>query len=101
MSEHGGLLGFLSEANEIRQEMGVSADEAFEIQRERAAERWREYERQQAEAGEGARLDRVALRVAEKLGCTPESAREQLDAWDRVHEEQFCKGNVIPFRSRN
>lgn len=50
MTEHGGLLGFLSEANEIKEELGVSADEAFAIQRERAAERLRAYELEQAPA---------------------------------------------------
>jgi hypothetical protein len=39
MTKHFGLLGFLSEAVEIREELGVSVDEAFRIQRERAAER--------------------------------------------------------------
>jgi hypothetical protein len=45
MSEqHAGLLGFLSEANEIQQELGVSVEEAFRIQRERSDERMKEYE---------------------------------------------------------
>jgi hypothetical protein len=45
MSEpHPGMLGFLSEAQDIRVELGVSAEEAFRIQRERAAERLKEYE---------------------------------------------------------
>ena len=39
MSEHPGLLGFISEAVEIGNELGVSADEAFRIQRKRNAER--------------------------------------------------------------
>lgn len=43
MSQHGGLLGFISEANEIKETLGVSVDEAFEIQRQRADERHREY----------------------------------------------------------
>jgi hypothetical protein len=34
-----GLLGFITEASEIKEELGVSIDEAFAIQRERAAER--------------------------------------------------------------
>jgi hypothetical protein len=42
MSEHPGLLGFLSEANEIKEELGVSADEAFAIQRERSDGRLQE-----------------------------------------------------------
>jgi hypothetical protein len=50
MSEHHGLLGFLSEAVEIKEQLGVSVDEAFAIQRERAAERLREYELAQAMA---------------------------------------------------
>jgi hypothetical protein len=49
MSEHPGLLGYISEASEIRQELGVSIDEAFAIQRDRAAERLREYVAQQPE----------------------------------------------------
>ena len=44
MSEHGGLLGFLSEANEIKEELGVSVDEAFRIQREREEQRSQERE---------------------------------------------------------
>ena len=36
MTQHSGLLSFISEANEIRQAEGVSADEAFRLQRERA-----------------------------------------------------------------
>jgi hypothetical protein len=39
VSEHLGLLGFLLEANDIKEEMGVTVDEAFEIQRGRAAQR--------------------------------------------------------------
>jgi hypothetical protein len=39
MSKYGGLLGAIAEASDIKQELGVSADEAFEIQRQRAAER--------------------------------------------------------------
>lgn len=39
-----GLLDFIGEAGEIQQELGVSAEEAFQIQRERSAERLREYE---------------------------------------------------------
>jgi hypothetical protein len=31
-----GLLGFITEANEIKEALGVSVDEAFDIQRERA-----------------------------------------------------------------
>ena len=50
MSQHLGILGFLSEAYEIQQELGVSAKEAFLIQRERAAERLREYELSQVES---------------------------------------------------
>lgn len=34
-----GLLGFLSEATDIQKDLGVSAEEAFAIQRERAAAR--------------------------------------------------------------
>jgi len=48
MSQHAGILGFLTEANEIMQELGVSSEEAFAIQRERAADRLREYELERA-----------------------------------------------------
>lgn len=50
MSEHSGVLGFLLEANEIQQELGVSPDRAYQIQRERSAERLREYEAEKAAA---------------------------------------------------
>ena len=49
MTQYGGLLGFLAEACDIQQELGCSADEAHQIQRQRADERMREYERQRAE----------------------------------------------------
>jgi hypothetical protein len=49
---HGGLLGALSEALEIQQTEGVSPDEAFAIQRERAAERLKEYELERGEVPE-------------------------------------------------
>ena len=39
MSEHPGLLGFISEAAEIREQLGVSVDESFRMQQERNAER--------------------------------------------------------------
>jgi hypothetical protein len=39
LGRYGGLLGFLSEAADIQKELGVSAEEAHTIQRERAAER--------------------------------------------------------------
>ena len=42
-----GLLGFITEANEIKEQLGVSVDEAFAIQRERAE--LRELERQAIE----------------------------------------------------
>jgi hypothetical protein len=45
----GGLLDWIVEASEIRQELGVSDEEAFAIQRERAAVRLKEYEAQHAE----------------------------------------------------
>lgn len=45
-----GLLGAISEANEIQQELGVSVEEAFAIQRQRAQERMQEYERSIAES---------------------------------------------------
>lgn len=45
-----GLLGFLSEANEIKEELGVSFDEALRIQGERVDERLREHEASKANA---------------------------------------------------
>jgi len=51
MSErYGGILGFLAEACDIQAELGVSATEAHAIQRQRAAERMREYELATAES---------------------------------------------------
>jgi hypothetical protein len=44
MSKHCGLLGFISEAIEIKNELDLTIEEAFEIQRERADERLREHE---------------------------------------------------------
>jgi hypothetical protein len=49
LSEHLGLLGALSEATEIQQELGVGVEEAFRIQRQRADERMREYEASKAD----------------------------------------------------
>ena len=49
MSEHPGLLGFISEAAEIREHLGISVDESFRIQRENAAERLRSSEEPAAE----------------------------------------------------
>jgi len=37
------LFGFISEANEIKEELGCSVEEAFAIQRQRADERAREF----------------------------------------------------------
>jgi hypothetical protein len=42
MSKYGGLLGAIAEASDIKQELGVSADEAFAIRQERADERLRQ-----------------------------------------------------------
>jgi hypothetical protein len=50
MTLYDGLLGFLAEACDIQRELGVSAEQAHAIQRQRADERLREYERQQAES---------------------------------------------------
>lgn len=36
MKEYGGILGALAEAADIQSDLGVPADEAFRIQRERA-----------------------------------------------------------------
>ena len=52
MSEHPGLLGFLAEACDIKQELGVSVDEAFRIQRERAEQRSQERAALEQAAGE-------------------------------------------------
>ena len=43
MSEYPGLLGAISEAADIKDEFGVSAEEAFRIQRERSELRLLEY----------------------------------------------------------
>jgi len=43
MSVHAGILGFVSEANAIKEELGVSTDEAFAIQREREIARLMEH----------------------------------------------------------
>ncbi len=50
MSGHAGLLGAITEAAEIQQTLGCSANEAFEIQRQLAAERMREFELATAES---------------------------------------------------
>jgi len=52
MTQYGGILGHLAEACDIQRELGVSSEEAWEIQRKRADERLREHRRQQAEAGQ-------------------------------------------------
>jgi hypothetical protein len=39
MSKYGGLLGGIVEACDIKQELGVSTDEAFDIQQERSGKR--------------------------------------------------------------
>ncbi len=48
--QHAGLLGAISEAAEIQQQLGCSANEAFDIQRQLEAERLREYEMATAES---------------------------------------------------
>ncbi|MET3156217.1 hypothetical protein [Bradyrhizobium diazoefficiens] len=52
MSHHGGLLAYLAEAAELQQQLGCSAEEAFEIQRQLATEREmvRQYEEAIAES---------------------------------------------------
>ena len=50
MSEHRGLLGAITEALELQQQLGCSPDEAFAIQQQLAAERSQEYERATAES---------------------------------------------------
>lgn len=51
MSEFpGGLLSFIYEANEIKERLGVSAEEAFRLQRVAADERLAAYEAEQAPA---------------------------------------------------
>ena len=47
---HSGLLGAITEACDIKEELGVSADEAFRIQRERADKRLAAYEAERAAA---------------------------------------------------
>jgi hypothetical protein len=44
MTQHVGLLAYLAEAAELQQQLGCSAEEAFEIQRHLVAERERERE---------------------------------------------------------
>ena len=44
MTEYAGLLAYVSEAVDIQRELGISSDEAWKIQRERAAERDRQRE---------------------------------------------------------
>lgn len=41
MTEYTGLLAYVSEAADIQRELGIPADEAWKIQRERANERAR------------------------------------------------------------
>ncbi|MGZ3689411.1 MAG: hypothetical protein ACXVBW_14005 [Bdellovibrionota bacterium] len=48
--KHLGQLSFLTEADEIRRELACSAEQAYEIQRQRAAERMREAELEAAES---------------------------------------------------
>jgi hypothetical protein len=50
MSGNGGLLSFIYEANEIQERLGVSAEEAFRLQRDAADERERVREAEQAAA---------------------------------------------------
>jgi len=45
MTQHVGLLAYIAEAAELQQQLGCSAEEAFEIQRQLAAEREREREK--------------------------------------------------------
>ena len=47
---YGGILGGILEASDIKDELGVSVDEAFEIQRQRAAERLAQLEAEEAPA---------------------------------------------------
>ncbi len=49
MKEYGGLLAVLSEAHDIKVELGLSDEEAYAEQRRRADERLREYELASAE----------------------------------------------------
>jgi hypothetical protein len=48
--KHGGILGAISEASELSQELGISFEEAAKIQRERSDERLREIEAAQEPA---------------------------------------------------
>ena len=47
--QYTGILSGIAEASDIQRELGVSSDEAWAIQRQRADERLREYEAQKAE----------------------------------------------------
>ena len=50
MSKYMGLLGLISEANDIQQTEGCSVEEAFALARQRAAESLREHELATAES---------------------------------------------------
>jgi hypothetical protein len=50
MSEHGGMLGAISEAGAIQRELGCPIDEAFRLQERRARKRQLAYRRDQAAA---------------------------------------------------
>jgi hypothetical protein len=52
MSRYSGLLGGIVEACDIKQELGISTDEAFAIQQERSGERLRELREQEYAARE-------------------------------------------------
>jgi hypothetical protein len=50
VSEHSGLLAYLLEAHDIKKELDVPFEDALRIQRERAEERLREYQKSIAES---------------------------------------------------
>jgi hypothetical protein len=92
MTMYGGLLAAITEANDIEKELGVSIEEAREIQRARAAERDREHEAERAA---------VESRVAEQMGCSLAEARQHLEEGDREAMRMFRVGNEMPSYFRN
>jgi regulator of replication initiation timing len=85
--QRGGLLAFLTETGEIKEELNVSMDEALRIQRERADQRM---QLDQAAA------DVIVEKVATQMQCTPDEAKRHMEYWDRVAVETFSVDNDFP-----
>jgi hypothetical protein len=97
--EYVGLLGGIAEASDISAELGVSFEEASRIQRERSAERLREYKARKAEEPTVIFFQHpkvIAAKVAEQMGITPGQAEAYLAKCDLMAIETFCKGNSVP-----